>query len=121
MADKKIITLKKEQIKPKKVSKRDSMAINGNPEDFLTQKEVEEVKNEISRETLRNVYGNDFEELSNQLKQEENDSKKYFHNIMIDLEEKYQQFNLNMNSHFYDLTNKITEAFKINNNDNEKN
>ena len=121
MADKKIITLKKEQIKPKKVSKRDSMAINGNPEDFLTQKEVEEVKNEISRETLRNVYGNDFEELSNQLKQEENDSKKYFHNIMIDLEEKYQQFNLNMNSHFYDLTNKITEAFKINNNDKEKN
>ena len=71
---------------------------------------------EIPRETLRNVYGNDFEDIAILLKLEEDSTKQYFHDIMLGLEERYQQFNMNMNTHFVDLTNKITEAFKIDNN-----
>ena len=76
----------------------------------------EENKSEISRETLRNIYGNDFEGLTIQLKLEEDDTKNYFHEIMTGLDERYQQFNSNMYTHFSGLTNKIAEAFKLNNN-----
>ena len=71
---------------------------------------------EIPRETIRNVYGNEFEDIAILLKLEEDNTKQYFHDIMTGLEERYQQFNMNMNTHFIDLTNKITEAFKIDNN-----
>ena len=76
----------------------------------------EENKSEISRETLRNIYGNDFEGLTIQLKLEEDNTKNYFHEIMMGLDERYQQFNTNMYTHFSGLTNKIAEAFKLNNN-----
>jgi hypothetical protein len=76
----------------------------------------EENKSEISKETLRNIYGNDFEGLSIQLKLEEENTKNYFHEIMTGLDERYQQFNTNMYTHFSELTNKIAEAFKLNNN-----
>ena len=78
--------------------------------------EEEDIKSEIPRETLRNVYGNDFEDLAILLKLEEDNSKQYFHDIMPGLEERYQQFNINMNTHFIELTNKITESFKLDNN-----
>ena len=78
--------------------------------------EEEDTKNEIPRETLRNVYGNDFEDLAILIKLEEGKTKQYFHDIMAGLEERYQQFNINMNTHFIDLTNKITESFKLDNN-----
>ena len=76
----------------------------------------EENKSEISRETLRNIYGNEFEGLTIQLKLEEDNTKNYFHEIMMGLDERYQQFNTNMYTHFSGLTNKIAEAFKLNNN-----
>ena len=76
----------------------------------------EENKTEISRETLRNIYGNEFEGLTIQLKLEEDNTKNYFHEIMTGLDERYQQFNTNMYTHFSGLTNKIAEAFKLNNN-----
>ena len=76
----------------------------------------EENKSEISRETLRNIYGNEFEGLTIQLKLEEDNTKNYFHEIMTGLDERYQQFNTNMYTHFSGLTNKIAEAFKLNNN-----
>ena len=81
----------------------------------LSQEE-EDFKSEIPRETLRNVYGNDFEDLAILLKLEEDNTKQYFHDIMPGLEERYQQFNINMNTHFIELTNKITESFKLDNN-----
>ena len=81
----------------------------------LSQEE-EDFKSEIPRETLRNVYGNDFEDLAILLKLEEDNTKQYFHDIMACLEERYQQFNINMNTHFVELTNKITESFKLDNN-----
>ena len=81
----------------------------------LSQEE-EDFKSEIPRETLRNVYGNDFEDLAILLKLEEDNTKQYFHDIMAGLEERYQQFNINMNTHFVELTNKITESFKLDNN-----
>ena len=81
----------------------------------LSQEE-EDFKSEIPRETLRNVYGNDFEDLAILLKLEEDNTKQYFHDIMAGLEERYQQFNINMNTHFIELTNKITESFKLDNN-----
>ena len=76
----------------------------------------EEKQSEISRETLRNIYGNEFEGLTIQLKLEEDNTKNYFHEIMTGLDERYQQFNTNMYTHFSGLTNKIAEAFKLNNN-----
>ena len=72
------------------------------------------------RQTMRNVYGNDFEDIAILLKLEEDSSKQYFHDIMNGLEERYQQFNLNMKNHFVELTNKITESFKIDNNISDK-
>ena len=76
----------------------------------------EEIKGEIPRETLRNLYGTGYEDLTILLKLEEDITKQYFREIIPGLEERYQQFNMNMNTHFIDLTNKITEAFKIDNN-----
>lgn len=78
--------------------------------------EDNENSSEIPRETIRNVYGNDFENIAVLLKLEEDNAKQYFHDIMLGLEERYQQFNMNMNTHFIYLTNKITEAFEIDNN-----
>ena len=75
-----------------------------------------EIRGEIPRETLRNVYGNDFEDLFALLKSEEEETEKFFQNIIPGLTESYEQFNLNMNNHFYQLTNKITDAFKLDNN-----
>ena len=81
----------------------------------------EETKSEISKETLRNIYGNDFEGLSIQLKLEEENTKNYFREIMTGLDERYQQFSSNMYTHFSGLTNKIAEAFKLYNIDGDDN
>ena len=90
------------------------------PESYVLLKNFneddEDTTNEIPRQTLRNVYGNDFEDLAILLKLEEDNTKQYFSNIIPGLEERYQQFNSNMNTHLIELTNKITEAFKIDNN-----
>ena len=76
----------------------------------------DDIKGEIPRQTLRNVYGSDFGDLAILLEIEEENSKKYFHDIMGSIDERYQQFNLNMNTHLVDLTNRITEAFEIDDN-----
>ncbi len=104
---------------------RGSDLSNKEPDSYVLLKnfnqDEEETNSEIPRETLRSVYGNDFEDLAVILKNEEDNNKLYFHEIMTGLEERYQQFNINMNTHFIDLTNKITEAFKIDNNSNIQN
>lgn len=104
---------------------RGSDLSNKEPDSYVLLKnfnqDEEESNSEIPRETLRSVYGNDFEDLAVILKNEEDNNKLYFHEIMTGLEERYQQFNINMNTHFIDLTNKITEAFKIDNNSNIQN
>ena len=76
----------------------------------------EEIKGEIPRETLRNVYGTGYEDLTILLKLEEDSTKQYFREIIPGLEERYQQFNIQMNTHFIGLTNKITDAFTIDSN-----
>ena len=81
----------------------------------------DDMQGEIPRETLRNVYGNDFEELANLLDIEEENSKNYFHNIINDLDERYTQFKSNMSAHLIGLTNKITDAFNLENNIPENN
>ena len=87
----------------------------------LNEYDEEEIKTEIPRETLRNVYGDDIEDLTVLLKLEEDNAKKYFYNMMPGLEERYQQFNINMNTHFIELTNKIMESFKLDDNISNKN
>ena len=128
MSEKEEQQLNSEEIPEDNLNEKDSGLITRESEDLFILKsnisqDEEDFKTEIPRETLINVYGNDFESLSVQLKEIEDNTKQYFHDIMVGLEERYQQFNINMNTHFYDLTNKITEAFTINNNnnDNEKN
>ena len=81
----------------------------------------DDMQGEIPRETLRNVYGNDFEELANLLDIEEENSKNYFHDIINDLDERYTQFKSNMSAHLIGLTNKITDAFNLENNIPENN
>ena len=77
---------------------------------------VDDIENKSdipNRQTMRDVYGNDFEEIAILLKLEEDKIKQYFNDIIDGLNERYRQFNLNMKNHFVELTNKITEAFKI--------
>ena len=89
---------------------------SSNTELYLLNNYCQDDEEIIPRETLRNVYGTGFEDLTILLKLEEDSTKQYFHEIITGLEERYQQFNINMNTHFVDLTNKITEAFTLDNN-----
>ena len=108
MSNKDLLSSERKDKPPKKASSDKDIYILNN-----YYQDDEEI---IPRETLRNVYGTGFEDLTILLKLEEDTTKQYFHDIIPGLEERYQQFNINMNTHFIDLTNKITEAFTLDNN-----
>ena len=112
-------------LQPTNSSNWSSDLSNKDPDSYILLRsfnhDEEETSSEIPRETLRSVYGNDFEDLAVILKDEEDNTKSFFQEVMSSLEERYQQFNINMNTHFIGLTNKITEAFKIDNNSNNQN
>ena len=67
--------------------------------------------NEIPRETIMNIYGNDFENLTSLISKEETKVKKYFTSIQKNINEKYIKFHSNINSHLRHVTNKITDSF----------
>ena len=74
----------------------------------------------IPRQTIMHIYGDNFENLTSLIHSEEEKTKEFFNKIISDLEEKYNKFNLNINSHIITLTTKITEAFKLENDNEDK-
>ena len=69
----------------------------------------------IPRETLNSVYGDNYDIIKTNLSEIEKETMNYFANTLNDLNNKYQEFNTNINLHFKDVTFKITDAFKLNN------
>ena len=68
---------------------------------------------DIPRETIMNIYGNDFEKLTFLLSEEELKVKDYFIEIQDKIKEKYNNFKTRINSHLKNLTNKITNSFQL--------
>ena len=85
--------------------------IEENDENLNEDKYLDET--EISRSTIKNVYGNKYDQILRDFKNMENQTKKYFHNVLTQLEQKYEDFNSNIHKHFLEVTNQFTEAFKL--------
>ena len=75
--------------------------------------EINNYQIEIPRETIHSVYGDDFDTIGVSLQDIEIKTKNYFNSIINDINKKYKEFNIGVNKHFINITNKITEAFKI--------
>ena len=71
---------------------------------------------DIPRETIMNIYGNDFENLTSLIDEEEINVKNFFSETQKSLKEKYSTFKTKVNSHLKRLTNKITASFNLENN-----
>ena len=69
----------------------------------------------IPRETLTSVYGDSYELTHSNLQEIEKETMNYFSNLLSELNNKYLKFNSNINLHFKGVTNKIANAFKLNN------
>ena len=72
--------------------------------------------NDIPRETIMNIYGEDFENLISLLNEEEIIIKDYFIETQRNINEKYNIFKEKINSYLKYLTNKITTLFDLENN-----
>lgn len=75
----------------------------------LNQEEI------FPRETLTNIYGDSYDIIQSKILVSEKETINYFSTILNNLNNKYDEFNQNINLHFHSVTNKITEAFKLNN------
>ena len=70
----------------------------------------------IPREALESVYGdNNYDLIQSNLRESEEESINYFSSIINELNNKYNEFNSEINCHLKSVTNKISEAFKLNN------
>ena len=72
--------------------------------------------NDIPRETIMNIYGEDFENLISLLNEEEIIIKDYFIEAQRNINGKYNIFKEKINSYLKYLTNKITTLFDLENN-----
>ena len=84
--------------------------ISNEDENFLNEEKNE---NEISRSTIKNVYGNDYEQILKSFKNMENKTKNFFKEVLNKLDKKYEEFNSNIHKHFLEVTQKFAEAFKL--------
>ena len=73
----------------------------------------------VSRETLNSIYGDNYDIIKLKLLDTENEAINYLTDTISVLQVKYKNFNTDINTHFRDLTSKITDAFKLNNNQEE--
>ena len=74
-------------------------------------------ENEISRSTIKNVYGNDYDQIIRSFKHMEEKAKKYFKDVVDELEIKYEEFNSNIITMFFNYissTTIIPNSFKNN-------
>ena len=67
----------------------------------------------LSRKTTDNLYGEEYDKISLSIKEMEEQTKKYFKDIGNKLEEKFKEFNLNLNNNFVKLSNKFSKAFGL--------
>ena len=70
-------------------------------------------ESEIPRTTIKNVYGNNYDTILLSFKQIEEETKKYFKDVSLELDKKFSEFNTNIHKHFLEITIKLTEAFKL--------
>ena len=70
----------------------------------------------ISRETLNSIYGNNYDLIISKITETENQTISYLSETNEELQKRYKDFNSDINTHFRNLTNKITDAFNLNNN-----
>ena len=69
----------------------------------------------IPRETLNNIYGENYDSIQSNMKNMEKETIDFFSTSLDELRNKYNAFNTNINWHFTGVTNKIANAFKLNN------
>ena len=67
----------------------------------------------LSRKTTNNLYGEEYDKISLSIKEMEEQTKKYFKDIGNKLEEKFKEFNSNLNNNFVKLSNKFSKAFGL--------
>ena len=72
-------------------------------------------ENFFPRETLTSIYGDNYDSVHIKWKNTEREKIDYFSLILDELKNKYNEFNINMNSHLNEVTNKIANVFKLNN------
>ena len=70
----------------------------------------------IPRETVNSIYGDNYDLIKIKMKDTQNQTIDYLNNAISKLRNKYDEFNSDINNHFFNLTSKITNAFKLNNN-----
>ena len=70
----------------------------------------------IPRETVNSIYGDNYDLIKIKMKDTQNQTIDYLNNAINKLRNKYDEFNSDINNHFFNLTSKITNAFKLNNN-----
>ena len=71
----------------------------------------------ISRETVNSIYGENYDLTKLKLFDTENENIEYLNKTINNLQNKYKEFNSDIHNHFIHLTSKITDAFKLNNNE----
>ena len=71
----------------------------------------------ISRETVNSIYGENYDLTKLKLFDTENETIEYLNKTINNLQNKYKEFNTDIHNHFINFTSKITDAFKLNNNE----
>lgn len=70
----------------------------------------------VPRETLNSIYGDNYDLIKLRILDAENEGINFLTDAISELQVKYKEFNTDINTHFRDLTTKISDAFKLNNN-----
>ena len=71
----------------------------------------------IPRETVTTIYGDNYDLTKLKLLDMENGTIEFLNKTINNLQNKYKEFNTDIHNHFINLTSKITDAFKLNNNE----
>ena len=79
-------------------------------EESIPNRKSEEI---LTRETINNLYGNEYDIISKSIQQMEEKTKGYFKEVDNQLERKFKEFNSNLQMNFVNLTNKFSTAFGL--------
>ena len=70
-------------------------------------------KERLSRISINNFYGNEYDKIYLSMKEMEDTTKKYFKDIENQIFEKFKEFNSNLENYFVNLTNQFSQAFGL--------
>ena len=111
-------TENEELIKKTEEENQQEQSINQNiQQTSLNINITNEDDNIISRETVNSIYGENYDLTKLKLFDTENETIEYLNKTINNLQNKYKEFNTDIHNHFINLTSKITDAFKLNNNE----